>query len=441
MPNNASRKAREKRLRARYRKKIWTVAIIMLLIGLIAGFAAFAYVAKTNDRVASLLDLKSGEDAAVLTETDDPAEDPLATEEPTQEPIELPTSAPTAEVIAAPTLAVDPDGEDVPGITIVEPEATQVAAIVAVQEEPTLIPTSVPTAQPTEEPTPEPTEEPTPEPTEEPTPKPTEEPTPEPTATPVPEAEPVVVPYGEAHSFQAQIKADGTSRRTADDAAYETLDVTLRVNAYKDQAYYQETYADSYRLQGDEAAVEFEITVNGYSGSATLIPQEFLTITLCNEDGSAATPGYQLINTEIKGETNVSVSPDSPTLIYKRYPYSAEQGDMRYMLVKAYVDGVVHTYKFDILAPEAPEATAAPEGEAAGEPAAAASDGAPLTVGSQGDEVKRLQRVLIDNGLLSGQPDGKFGNYTASAVKEMQRRFGMEQTGIADQAFLDKLYG
>ena len=61
-------------------------------------------------------------------------------------------------------------------------------------------------------------------------------------------------------------------------------------------------------------------------------------------------------------------------------------------------------------------------------------------MGTKSDEVKRLQRALIDKGLLSGQPDGHYGNYTANAVKEMQRRFGMEQTGVADQAFLDKLY-
>ena len=33
MSYNASRRARERRLRARYRKKIWTAAIIMLVVG------------------------------------------------------------------------------------------------------------------------------------------------------------------------------------------------------------------------------------------------------------------------------------------------------------------------------------------------------------------------------------------------------------------------
>ena len=42
MPYSTSRRTREKRLRAYYRRKIWTVAIIMLVIGLVLGFAAVA---------------------------------------------------------------------------------------------------------------------------------------------------------------------------------------------------------------------------------------------------------------------------------------------------------------------------------------------------------------------------------------------------------------
>jgi len=43
MPYSTSRRTRERRLRAYYRRKIWTVAIIMLVIGLIVGFAACVY--------------------------------------------------------------------------------------------------------------------------------------------------------------------------------------------------------------------------------------------------------------------------------------------------------------------------------------------------------------------------------------------------------------
>ena len=39
-----------------------------------------------------------------------------------------------------------------------------------------------------------------------------------------------------------------------------------------------------------------------------------------------------------------------------------------------------------------------------------------------------------------GKPDGQFGQWTASAVKQAQKDFGLEQTGVADAAFLEILY-
>ena len=64
-----------------------------------------------------------------------------------------------------------------------------------------------------------------------------------------------------------------------------------------------------------------------------------------------------------------------------------------------------------------------------------------LTIGSRGEEVKKLQAKLIELGLLTGSPDGQYGKYTASAVQIMQKKFGMEQTGVATASFLKKLYG
>lgn len=64
-----------------------------------------------------------------------------------------------------------------------------------------------------------------------------------------------------------------------------------------------------------------------------------------------------------------------------------------------------------------------------------------LSRGSKGDNVKRLQQSLIDQGFLSGKADGDFGNMTAEAVKKAQKAFGMDQTGIADDAFQKKLFG
>ena len=63
-----------------------------------------------------------------------------------------------------------------------------------------------------------------------------------------------------------------------------------------------------------------------------------------------------------------------------------------------------------------------------------------LENGSRGDDVVKLQQALIEKGVLNGAADGIFGNMTAAAVSAMQEQFGMEQTGIADQAFLDQLY-
>jgi len=63
-----------------------------------------------------------------------------------------------------------------------------------------------------------------------------------------------------------------------------------------------------------------------------------------------------------------------------------------------------------------------------------------LEKGSKGDDVKTLQQALIDQGYLSGKADGDFGNKTVQAVKAAQKAFGMEETGIADDAFQKKLY-
>lgn len=489
MPYSTSRRTRERRLRAYYRKKIWTIAIIMLVIGLVLGFVACVYSAKNNDRVADMLQLTAQKQSPYVTPTPAPIDDEAdadalalfgGADDFAQDEVET-----TPEVIVAPTIAVvevpaetaapanseidndesgvstfasDPE-TDPTAISIVIPESIAATITEAPTEEPTALPTEEPTVEPTEAPTEEPTAEPTVEATVEPTVEVTAEPTVEVTAEPVaeataeatveataeptveitaeptpeptvePAAEAVVVPYGESVSFQTEILADGSARREATEGdSYETLDISMQVKAYKDPAYFEACYANDYNLQGNEAAVEFEITLNGYTGSTEIIPQNFLLITFCGEDESVTSQGFQLMDSEIAGNTEIAINSDQTVTLYKRYPYNAEQGDMQYMVVNSYVNGVEYTHRFEIIAPPDAEPTATP------------ASMAELTVGTKGDEVKKLQAKLIDLGLLSGQPDGHFGNYTASAVKEMQRRFGMEETGVADQAFLNKLY-
>ena len=429
MPYNSTRRTRERRLRAHYRKKIWTIAIIMLVIGLLAGFIGCVYFARTNDRVANILQLSAEKDSGFVT----PTPKPLATEvpadenvvaAPTLEVVLKPVATPTAEPTAEPIVIMTPEeifnaSEEAAAASYgeadhMEPEADELPIATFVPED--LVIPEV-TAAVTVEPTVEPTAEPTPEPID----------------------EPIIVAYGDAYSFQTQIKADGSARRAADADPFETLNLTLKVNAYKDPAYFEANYADSYNLQGNEAAVEFDLTLNGYTGSTEIIPQNFLLITFCGEDDTVTSQGFQLMDTEIAGKTDVAITSDTAATLYKRYPYNADQGDMVYMVVTTYNEGVETVYWFEILAPEGAAPTAAPAAAETGAESAAPT-GTTLTVGSKGEDVRKLQAVLIELGLLSGEPDGHFGNYTAGAVKEMQRRYGMEQTGIADQAFLDRLY-
>ena len=64
-----------------------------------------------------------------------------------------------------------------------------------------------------------------------------------------------------------------------------------------------------------------------------------------------------------------------------------------------------------------------------------------LENGSEGSEVKRLQKRLIDLGYLSGSADGKFGSATESALIEFQKNNGLEADGKAGTKTQNKLYG
>lgn len=64
----------------------------------------------------------------------------------------------------------------------------------------------------------------------------------------------------------------------------------------------------------------------------------------------------------------------------------------------------------------------------------------PLSSGSQGEEVQRLQERLISLGYAPGTADGVFGEKTRSALEDFQRTAGLEVTGIADQQTQSLLY-
>ncbi len=64
---------------------------------------------------------------------------------------------------------------------------------------------------------------------------------------------------------------------------------------------------------------------------------------------------------------------------------------------------------------------------------------ADLKRGSRGDEVKELQQMMIDLGVLNDKADGVFGKKTEAAVKSLQKYWGEKQTGRAGDPFLNEL--
>ena len=60
--------------------------------------------------------------------------------------------------------------------------------------------------------------------------------------------------------------------------------------------------------------------------------------------------------------------------------------------------------------------------------------------GLKSDDVRNMQERLIDLGYLKGKADGDFGKGTEAAVKKAQEAFGMEANGVADNDFQQKLY-
>ncbi len=65
---------------------------------------------------------------------------------------------------------------------------------------------------------------------------------------------------------------------------------------------------------------------------------------------------------------------------------------------------------------------------------------ATLESGDSGEEVKKLQKRLIELGYLTGSADGKFGSGTKEAVKAFQAAVGIKQNGEANAQTQKELY-
>lgn len=109
-------------------------------------------------------------------------------------------------------------------------------------------------------------------------------------------------------------------------------------------------------------------------------------------------------------------------------------------------DASVFTRSGTGAAAEEPEVTAEATVEPEGKADAPEQTEAPEVVyetlqkGSKGKAVKKLQKRLKTLGYLTGKVDGDYGKGTAKAVKAFQKKAGLPQTGVADDATQKALY-
>lgn len=235
-----------------------------------------------------------------------------------------------------------------------------------------------------------------------------------------------IVPFGESFTYTTQINADGGARVEVTDDPYETISFTQTMRSFMRPSDFAQRYSTSYILTGEEAGAGFELILNDYTGQTTIVPQNVVDISLRSESGNTVERGYQLMDAPISGNYGVALTTNTPMMLYKRYPYSDKGEEMAYLEVTTYNDGEARMILFQLESDE-PEATPEPVYTI-------------LQKGLQSDEVAKLQARLIDLGYLTGTADGNFGAQTEEAIKKAQAVFGLEQTGIADAEFQKLLY-
>ncbi|MBQ3268900.1 MAG: hypothetical protein IJH09_03170, partial [Clostridia bacterium] len=260
MRQHSSDRARIRRLRAQYRRRMAIIAILFLIIGIVLGMLVdrrfFNQSDSAEPRVVEVMvtpsatpyeeeigigsfgdDLDLGEDAALTGDDFQGDEDFESTDADFQDGV---------EEIQPEQADVQPKQADVqPEVTDEQPEQAEVQPEQAEQQD-------AEAAQPDGEDLTIAMETPVPEPTA------TPEPTPEPTPDPTPEPTTAVVPFGESIEFSTQIKQDGTARIAASDDPFETINFTMSLKDYMLPSDFSEKWGTVYKLQGTEAGAGFE---------------------------------------------------------------------------------------------------------------------------------------------------------------------------------------
>ena len=234
-----------------------------------------------------------------------------------------------------------------------------------------------------------------------------------------------IVPYGESFTYTTEINADGNARVEATNEPYETVCFTQTMKKYMRPTDYAEKYATQYKMQGNEAGASFELTLIDYTGNTTIIPQNVVDVSLRSESGNTVEHGYQLMDAEIDGKLGISLPTNTPTTFYKRFAYPVDGEDMKYLVITTYKNGQTQMILFELESEKPPEPEVIYP---------------TLQRGLVSDDVLNVQNRLVELGYLNVTPDGTFGPKTEEAIKSAQAAFGMEQNGIADNAFQQKLF-
>ena len=303
-----------------------------------------------------------------------------------------------------------------------EDEAETVEAVIETAAEPTVEPTEEPTAEPTEEPIEEATEAPAGDAAQAPedtaTEEPTEEATEQPTAEPTADATEAPAEPDEGDEIEREYDATHTPAPEKRVGAVDADELNVYAQA-------DESSDVVMTLERDD-----EVEILGEEGA-------FLLVSADEQQGYAlAECIYELSHDEqaaLKTMWGTAVVTASSLNVRKTGSTSASllykiKSGQRVMLRG--VDGDWYCIE-----------TESGKGYVLGDHLTVnAITGTSYKQGAKGDDVKELQRRLIELKYLTGTADGSFGASTKTAVKAFQKDAGLTADGVVGTGTLNKLF-
>ena len=303
-----------------------------------------------------------------------------------------------------------------------EDEAETVEAVIETAAEPTVEPTEEPTAEPTEEPIEEATESPAGDATQAPedtaTEEPTEDATEQPTAEPTADATETPAEPDEGDEIEREYDATHTpapeKRVGAVDA--DELNVYAQADESSDVVMTLER-DDEVEILGEEGAFLL-VSADDWQGYALA---ECIYELSHDEQAALKT----MWGTAVVTASSLNVRKTGSTSASLLYKIKSGQ---RVMLRG--VDGDWYCIE-----------TESGKGYVLGDHLTVnAITGTSYKQGAKGDDVKELQRRLIELKYLTGTADGSFGASTKTAIKAFQKDAGLTADGVVGTGTLNKLF-